>query len=166
MVYGRLIRPVRASECRVFAMLLSPFQIHLTFKSPLLLCATVGVAALAAAWPGQDLQFRLAAPFMVLFSVAASYLFWRICLTVLARITASNWSKFGYYYSLFVYYMAAAAVPLSIVAIPFSWTDPAYADLPKWTVLLGVPTALSGMIAAGEVIRGNYARESGPAAST
>jgi hypothetical protein len=84
---------------------------------------------------------------MVLFTVAASYLFWRICLTVLARITASNWWKFGYYYSLFVYYLAAAAVPLAIVAMPFSWGDLAYADLPKWTVLLGAPTALSSMIA-------------------
>jgi hypothetical protein len=74
----------------------------------------------------------------------------------LARITASNWWKFGYYYSLFVYYVAAAAVPLSVVAIPFFWADPAYADLPKWCALLGVPTALSGMIAAGEVIRENY----------
>jgi hypothetical protein len=128
----------------------------LTFKSPLLVWVTVAVAALAVAWPGQDIQFRLGAPFMVLFSVAGSYLFWRICLTVLARITASNWWKFGYYYSLLVYYMAVAAVPLSIIAMPLSWGDPAYADLPKWIVLLGVPTSLSGMIAAGEVIRGNY----------
>jgi hypothetical protein len=55
-----------------------------------------------------------------------------------------------------VYYLALAAVPLSIIALPFSWTDPAYADLPKWTTLLGVPMAFSGMIAAGEVIRRNY----------
>jgi len=117
---------------------------------------TVAVAALAAAWAGQDLQFKLAAPFMVLFSVAGSYLLWRICLTILARITASNWWKFGYYYLLLVYYVAVAAVPLSLIAMPLSWRDPAYADLPKWLVLLGVPTSLSGMIAAGEVIRGNY----------
>jgi hypothetical protein len=137
-------------------MLFSPFQMELTFKSPPLVWLTVAVATVAAAWPAQDLPFRLAAPFMVLFSVAGSYLFWRFCLTILARITASNRSMFGYYYSLFVYYMAVAAVPLSIIAMPFSWRDPAYADLPKWIALLGVPTALSCMIAAGEVIRGNY----------
>jgi hypothetical protein len=137
-------------------MPLSPFQTQLTFRSPLLVWVTVAVATLAVAWPGQDSQFRLAAPFMVLFSVAGSYLFWRICLTGLARITASNWWKFGYYYSLLVYYMAVAAVVLSIVAMPLSWGDPAYADLPKWIVLLGVPTSLSVMVAAGEVVRGNY----------
>ena len=146
----------RASECRGFAMLLSPFQAQLTFKSPLLVWLTVAVAALAVAWPGQDLKVRLGAPFIVLFSVASSYVFWRICLTVLARITAARWWKFGYFYSLFIYYMAAAAVPLSVVAMPLLWGDSAYADLPKWIVLLGVPTALSGMIAVGEVIRGNY----------
>lgn len=137
-------------------MQLSPFQAQLTFRSPLLVWVTVAVAVLAVAWPGQDIQFRLAAPFMVLFSVVGSYLFWRICLTVLAKITASNWWKFGYYYSLLVYYLAVAAVPISLIAMPLSWGDPAYADLPKWIGLLGVPTSLSGMIAAGEVIRGNY----------
>ena len=137
-------------------MLLSPFQMQLTFRSPLLVWMTVAVAAVAAAWPGQALQFRLAVPFMVLFSVLGTYLFWRICLTILARITASNWWKFGYYYSLLVYYLAVAAVPVSLIAIPLSWRDPATADLPKWLVLLGVPTSLSSMIAAGEVIRGNY----------
>jgi hypothetical protein len=143
-------------ECKGFEMLLSPFQTQLTFKSPLFVWLTVAVAALAVAWPGQVLQLRLAAPFMVFFCVAISYLFWRICLTVLAKMTASNWWKFGYYYSVFVYYLALAAVPLSIIALPFSWADPEYADLPKWTTLLGVPMAVSGMIAVGEVIRRNY----------
>jgi hypothetical protein len=64
---------------------------------------------------------------------------------------------------LFVYYLTAASVPLSIVAIPFSWTDRAYVGLPKWIVLLGVPTAFRGMMAAREVITGNYARDSRPA---
>lgn len=103
-------------------MLLSPFQTQLTFKSALLVWLSVGIAALAVAWPGQELQVRLGAPFIVLFCVAASYLFWRICLTILTRITASNWWRFGYYYSLFIYYAAAAAVPLSVIAIPFFWT--------------------------------------------
>ena len=91
-------------------MLLSPFQTQLTLKSPPFVWLTVAVAALAVAWPGQVPQLRLAAPFMVFFCVAISYLFWRICLTLVAKLTAS---KFGYYYSLFVYYLALAAVPLS-----------------------------------------------------
>lgn len=112
-------------------MLLSPFKTRLTFKSPLLVWLTIAIAALAVAWPGQDLAVRLGAPFIVLFSVAIAYGFWRICLTLLARITAARWWKFGYYYSLFIYYMAVAAVPLSIIAIPLSWGDSAYTDLPR-----------------------------------